>query len=213
MIERPAIGFESAAARRSRAPMITPMKTSRMQDELALRDQVGLAGLVDQLRDLEHRRVHRQVLEPVNVISPNSRPSAQTTRPPISSVRPLMPSELDRSTGPAAPGWLRRRAAPARLGLPAACASAAAGARPPAPPTPSRDDQPPTTSSARSRSSHLAARTRQPRAQSALSLDLDRKRRIIPGSPFRRDRRRSVPAPSAAAPCRRSGRSGCPLRP
>ncbi len=33
------------------------------QDELALRDQVGLAGLVNQLGDLEHRRVHRQVLQ------------------------------------------------------------------------------------------------------------------------------------------------------
>ena len=33
------------------------------QDELALRDQVGLARLVDQLGDLAHRRVHRQVLQ------------------------------------------------------------------------------------------------------------------------------------------------------
>ena len=33
------------------------------QEELALRDQVRLAGLVDQLRDLAHRLVHRQVLE------------------------------------------------------------------------------------------------------------------------------------------------------
>jgi hypothetical protein len=33
------------------------------QDELALRDQVGLAGLVDQLGHLEHRAVHRHVLE------------------------------------------------------------------------------------------------------------------------------------------------------
>ena len=36
------------------------------QDELALRDQVGLAGLVDQLGDLEHRAVHRQVLQRVD---------------------------------------------------------------------------------------------------------------------------------------------------
>ena len=33
------------------------------QDELALGDQVGLAGLVDQLRDLAHRAVHGHVLE------------------------------------------------------------------------------------------------------------------------------------------------------
>ena len=33
------------------------------QQELPLRDQVGLARLVDQVRDLEHRRVHRQRLE------------------------------------------------------------------------------------------------------------------------------------------------------
>ena len=33
------------------------------QDELALGEQVGLARLVDQVRDLEHRPVHRQLLE------------------------------------------------------------------------------------------------------------------------------------------------------
>ena len=33
------------------------------QDELALRDQVGLAGLVDQLGDLAHRAMHGHVLE------------------------------------------------------------------------------------------------------------------------------------------------------
>ena len=33
------------------------------QQELALLDQVGLARLVDELGDLEHRLVHRQVLE------------------------------------------------------------------------------------------------------------------------------------------------------
>ena len=32
-------------------------------EELALRDQIGLAGLVNQLRDLAHRPVHRQVLQ------------------------------------------------------------------------------------------------------------------------------------------------------
>jgi hypothetical protein len=32
------------------------------QDELALGDQVGLAGLVDQLGDLAHRLVHRHVV-------------------------------------------------------------------------------------------------------------------------------------------------------
>src|SRR6185503_21208328 len=33
------------------------------QDELALRRQVRLAGLVDEIRDLEHRLVDRQALE------------------------------------------------------------------------------------------------------------------------------------------------------
>ncbi len=33
------------------------------QDELALRHQIGFAGLVDQLRHLEHRPVHRQFLQ------------------------------------------------------------------------------------------------------------------------------------------------------
>ena len=33
------------------------------QDELALGDQVRLAGLVNQFRDLQHRAVHGQVLE------------------------------------------------------------------------------------------------------------------------------------------------------
>src|SRR5262249_21137497 len=33
------------------------------QKELTLRDQVRLAGLIDQLRDLPHGRVHGQVLE------------------------------------------------------------------------------------------------------------------------------------------------------
>ena len=34
------------------------------QDELALRDQIRLAGLVNELGDVPHRLVHRQVLEP-----------------------------------------------------------------------------------------------------------------------------------------------------
>ena len=42
---------------------MTPMNSHEDQDELALGDQVGLAGLVDQLRDLAHRPVDRQVLE------------------------------------------------------------------------------------------------------------------------------------------------------
>src|SRR5205814_4365014 len=33
------------------------------EDELALRDEVRLAGLVDQLTDFEHRAVHRERLE------------------------------------------------------------------------------------------------------------------------------------------------------
>jgi hypothetical protein len=33
------------------------------QQELALRDHVGLAGFVDQLADLGHRLVHRQALD------------------------------------------------------------------------------------------------------------------------------------------------------
>src|SRR5258707_183843 len=35
----------------------------QQEDEFALGDEVGLAGLVDQLRDLAHRAMDRQVLE------------------------------------------------------------------------------------------------------------------------------------------------------
>ncbi len=34
------------------------------EKELALRDEVGLAGFIDQLRDFPHGAVHRQVLQP-----------------------------------------------------------------------------------------------------------------------------------------------------
>ena len=40
-----------------------PMKSHEHHDELALGDQVLLAGLEDELGDLEHRLVHRQRLE------------------------------------------------------------------------------------------------------------------------------------------------------
>ena len=101
------------------------MNDPQDENELALRDEIGLAGLVNQLRHLEHRRVDRQLLDCVNVISPNSRPSPQITRPPISSVRPLMPrnSTDDRS------GTIR-------LASPPACA--ARGALRPARPAPAR---------------------------------------------------------------------------
>ena len=36
----------------------------QQQQELALREEVGLAGLVDQLGNLPHRAVHRQILQP-----------------------------------------------------------------------------------------------------------------------------------------------------
>ena len=35
--------------------MMTAMNTHKYQDELALGDQVGLAGFVNQFRDLAHR--------------------------------------------------------------------------------------------------------------------------------------------------------------
>ena len=35
----------------------------QQHDELALRDQIGLARFVNQLRDFAHRPMHRQVLE------------------------------------------------------------------------------------------------------------------------------------------------------
>ena len=43
---------------------MTAMNAHSRQDELALRDQIGLAGLVDQFRDLAHRAMHRQILQP-----------------------------------------------------------------------------------------------------------------------------------------------------
>ena len=68
------------------------------QQELALLDEVGLAGLVDQLGDLEHRLVDRQVLQlRVRSRRPNSRPERETTRPPRSSVWPSMPLERHRA--------------------------------------------------------------------------------------------------------------------
>ena len=70
------------------------------QQELALLHEVGLARLVDQLRDLEHRLMHRQVLELAVDDRPKSRPSAADHEPESSSVWPSMPPRnvtLDRS--------------------------------------------------------------------------------------------------------------------
>ena len=53
------------------------------QEELALLNQVGLARLVDQLGDVGHRAMHRQLLTPAYVHAPNSRPRTQTTSPDI----------------------------------------------------------------------------------------------------------------------------------
>ena len=39
------------------------MNTHRKHQEFALRDQIGLAGFVDQLGDFPHRAVHRQILQ------------------------------------------------------------------------------------------------------------------------------------------------------
>ena len=80
-----------------------------MQDELALRDEIGLAGLVDQLGHLQHRRgAPAGACSRVKVIRPKSSPSAQTPMPPISSVLALMPEEVHLSRDRAAPGWPRR---------------------------------------------------------------------------------------------------------
>ena len=45
------------------AAMMTPMNSSRISRNLPCCSEVGLAGLVDQLRDLPHRLVHHHVLE------------------------------------------------------------------------------------------------------------------------------------------------------
>ena len=114
------------------------------QDELALRDQIGLARLVNQLGDLAASSACTgRFFSCVKIISPNSRPSAQTTRPPISSVRPLMPLEVDAadrsgSTRLASPPRVRARPAAAGCGR-GACA--ARGARRPAPATQQRRRQ------------------------------------------------------------------------
>jgi hypothetical protein len=66
------------------------------QDELALVIKY-VSRLVDQLRHLAHRRMHRQVLSWVNVAV--NRPNARATRPLISRVLPWTPrkSTDDRS--------------------------------------------------------------------------------------------------------------------
>ena len=43
--------------------MMAPMKDLQNDQELHLRDQIGFAGLVNQLRDLEHGFMHRRVLQ------------------------------------------------------------------------------------------------------------------------------------------------------
>ena len=44
--------------------MTTAMKSPEQEQEFALRDQVGFAGFVDQLGNLAHRAMDRQVLQP-----------------------------------------------------------------------------------------------------------------------------------------------------
>ena len=43
--------------------MTTAMKTQQQHQKFALRDEIRLAGLVDQLGDIAHRLVHGQILE------------------------------------------------------------------------------------------------------------------------------------------------------
>ena len=43
--------------------MTTAMNTPEQQQEFALREEIGLAGLVDQLGNFAHRAVHRQILQ------------------------------------------------------------------------------------------------------------------------------------------------------
>ena len=62
------------------------------QQELALLDQVGLAGLVDELRDVGHRLVHRQLLHAgVGRAGRTAGPSTQTTRPDSRMSWPVKP--------------------------------------------------------------------------------------------------------------------------
>ena len=65
------------------------------QDELALGDQVRLAGLVDQLGDLPHRLVHGQVLElAVDDEAEDQPEDADDEAASCRSVRPFMPTKL-----------------------------------------------------------------------------------------------------------------------
>ena len=81
------------------------------REELPLRDQIGLAGLVNQLRDLAHRPVHRQVLQLVQDDQAEQRCRAPTRpcRPSAACGRCSRRRRPDRDR--AAPGWPRRRAA------------------------------------------------------------------------------------------------------
>ena len=79
------------------------------EDELALRDQVGLAGLVDQLGDLEHRPMHRQILE----LCVNHETEGEAEKTDTKAAHQQRPGvHASKADGPEirqAPGWLRRR--------------------------------------------------------------------------------------------------------
>ena len=79
-------------------------------DELALRDQVRLARLVDQLRDLAHRPVHRQVLELVQDHQPEEDAERRDDRGRSSAACGRCSRRRRPGRGPAARGWLRRPA-------------------------------------------------------------------------------------------------------
>ena len=79
------------------------------QQELALLQQVGLAGLVDQLRDLPHRLVHRHVLELRVDHEAEGEPERADDQAGEQQRVTVDAEEASRCSGRAAPGSLRRR--------------------------------------------------------------------------------------------------------
>ena len=189
------------------------------QDELALRDQIGLAGLVNQLGDLEHRCVDGQVLELCErheAEQQAERADDETAHEQRVAVDTTENVTDDRSgtTRLASPPARRTAAGGRRLGGRGAVTRAAT---PPTPPP-----RQPTTHSPRSHSSHLTGR---PDRMVLATLDCKPSSQVSPVGPPRHKGTGlypevpfapvvtlRIPAPGRAAPSPRSGRSGCPLR-
>jgi len=177
-----------------RLEMITAMNAHSKQDEFALRDQIRLARFVNQLRDLAHRRVHRQILQLRERQQPEQQAQgADDESAQSAGVRPLMPPEADggqirQPRAHASPPSLRNRAGRLR-GVSAVPAPHPLDAAPRANAVCTARDQ--------------ASGECSPQGRSERS-------RFIPPS---RKKLGIICVPWAEAPCHRSERCDCRLRP